>query len=63
MEINESLRLKLAKAAEVRGYSSPQQLLEEILERELASPDFGASDAEIAQKMEQLGYLDYGRDI
>ena len=63
MEINDNLRLKLAKAAEIRGYSSPQQFLEDVLERELARPDCGASDQEITQKMEQLGYLDFGRDI
>jgi len=63
MEINEDLRLKLVKAAEIRGYGSPQQFLEDVLERELAKPGFGVSDQEITQKMEQLGYLDYGRDI
>ncbi|PWU07792.1 MAG: hypothetical protein C5B51_09035 [Terriglobia bacterium] len=63
VEINENLWTRLVKFAELKGHASPQQFIEETLERELAQPDGAVSDQEITHKMEQLGYLDFGRDI
>ena len=62
IEFSESLWSRLVKSAERRGYTSPQKYVADVIEREVAKDDT-ISDAEIAQKMEDLGYLDHGRDI
>jgi hypothetical protein len=63
IELDESLWLRVVKSAECQGYSSPQQFIAEVLERELAKAPTGVSDQEVTRKMEELGYLDFGRDI
>jgi hypothetical protein len=62
IEFSENLWSRLVKSAERRGYASPQKYVTDVIEREVAKDD-GSSDAEIAVKMQDLGYLDYGRDI
>jgi hypothetical protein len=63
IELDENLWLRVVKSAEYQGYSSPQQFIAEVLERELAKAPVSVSDQEVTRKMEELGYLDYGRDI
>jgi hypothetical protein len=63
IELDENLWLRVVKSAECQGYSSPQQFIAEVLERELAKAPAGVSDQEVTRKMEELGYLDFGRDI
>jgi len=62
IEFSENLWSRLVKSAERRGYTSPQKYVADVIEREVAKDD-SVSDAEIAQKMGDLGYLDHGRDI
>ena len=62
IELSESLWGRAVEAAQARGYASVQQFVSDLIERELANQD-SASNAEIARKMEDLGYLDYGLDI
>jgi hypothetical protein len=35
----------------------------DVLEKALAQPATTVSDQEVTRKMEELGYLDFGRDI
>ncbi len=63
IELDENLWLRVVKSAEYQGYSSPQQFIAEVLERELAKEPASVSDQEVTRKMEELGYLDFGRDI
>ena len=63
IELDENLWLRVVKSAEYQGYSSPQQFIAEVLEQELAKAPAGVSDQEVTRKMEELGYLDFGRDI
>ena len=63
IEISSDLWTRVVEAAQARGFSSPQQFVTELIERELAKEQAAPSDAEITQKMEELGYLDFGRDI
>ena len=63
IELDENLWLRVVKSAECQGYSSPQQFVAEVLEREVAKAPGGVSDQEVTRKMEELGYLDFGRDI
>jgi hypothetical protein len=63
IELDENLWLRVVKSAEYQGYSSPQKFIAEVLERELVKAPADVSDQEVTRKMEELGYLDFGRDI
>jgi len=49
---------KVKKCAEIAGYSSPQEFVEHVLEKELARLEEAQSDEEIARKLQGLGYLE-----
>jgi metal-responsive CopG/Arc/MetJ family transcriptional regulator len=63
IKLNKELMEKVKKCADAAGYSSPQEFVEHVLERELAKVESSASDEEIAKKLQGLGYLDAGLDI
>ena len=63
IKLNKELFEKVKKCADAAGYSSPQEFVEHVLERELAKVESSASDEEIAKKLQGLGYLDAGLDI
>ena len=63
IKLNKELMEKVKKCADAAGYSSPQEFVEHVLERELAKVESYASDEEIAKKLQGLGYLDAGLDI
>jgi hypothetical protein len=63
IKLNKALFEKVKKCADAAGYSSPQEFVEHVLERELAKVESSASDEEIAKKLQGLGYLDAGLDI
>ena len=59
IKLNKDLWAKVKKCADAAGYSSPQEFVEHVLEKELAKVETaGASDEEIAKKLQGLGYLD-----
>jgi hypothetical protein len=58
IKLNKVLWAKVKKCADAGGYSSPQEFVEHVLERELARIETSASDEEIAKKLQGLGYLD-----
>jgi hypothetical protein len=58
IKLNKALWAKVKKCAEAGGYSSPQEFVEHVLERELAKLDTSASPEEIAKKLQGLGYID-----
>ncbi len=49
---------RVKQCAKAGGYSSPEEFVEHVLERELAKLDDAQSDEEIARKLKGLGYLD-----
>jgi hypothetical protein len=63
VEFTATLWARLVEAAQARGYTSAQHFVTDLIERELNRSESPTSDAEIARKMEDLGYLDFGRDI
>jgi metal-responsive CopG/Arc/MetJ family transcriptional regulator len=63
IKLNKELMEKVKKCADAAGYSSPEEFVEHILERELAKVESSASDEEIAKKLQGLGYIDAGLDI
>ena len=58
IKLNKALWAKVKKCAEAGGYSSPQEFVEHLLEKELAKLDTSASPEEIARKLQGLGYID-----
>ena len=40
------------------GYSTPEEFVEHVLERELAKLEDAGSDEEIVKKLQGLGYID-----
>ena len=59
IKLNKDLWSKVKKCADAAGYSSPQEFVEHVLEKELVKVETaGASDEEIAKKLQGLGYLD-----
>lgn len=58
IKLDKNLMDRLEKAAEVAGYSSVDEFVVHILEKELSRiDDGGASDEEIKKRLEGLGYI------
>lgn len=61
---NPTIKLKKAtwqrvkKCSDAAGYSSPEEFVEHVLERELAKLEDAESDEEIVKKLQGLGYLE-----
>jgi metal-responsive CopG/Arc/MetJ family transcriptional regulator len=58
IKINKELWAKVKKCSEAGGYSSPEEFVEHVLEKELAAFEESESDEEIARKLKGLGYLE-----
>jgi len=58
VKINKVLCAKVKACAKSGGYSSADEFVEHVLEKELASFQEAESDEEIIRKMKGLGYLD-----
>ena len=58
IKLNKALWGRVKQCAEAGGYDSPEAFIEHVLERELAKLEPGASDDDIARKLQGLGYLD-----
>ena len=58
LKIDKELLAKLKKVAGIAGYSSVDEFIVHILEREVSKiDDDSASDEEIKKKLEGLGYI------
>lgn len=49
---------RVKRCSEAAGYSSPEEFVEHIIERELAKLEDAESDEEIVKKLKGLGYLE-----
>jgi hypothetical protein len=58
IKLNKDLWERIKKCAGAAGYSSPEEFVEHILERELAKLEDAGSDEEIVKKLQGLGYID-----
>jgi hypothetical protein len=58
IKLNKALWAKVKKCSEAAGYSSPEEFVEHLLEKELAKIETSSSDDEIVKKLQGLGYLD-----
>ena len=49
---------RVKRCSEAAGYSSPEEFVQHILEKELAKLEEAESDTEIVKKLQGLGYLE-----
>jgi hypothetical protein len=57
VKLDKELYERIKKAAELGGYSSVDEFVMHVMEKELAQIDDGASDEEIKKRLEGLGYI------
>lgn len=57
IKLEKGLFERIKTVAKVSGYSSPDEFVAHVLEKELAGIDDGASEEEIKKKLEGLGYI------
>ncbi len=58
IKLKKELLARVKKVAEAGGYSSPEEFIEHVLEKEMAKLEDAQSDAEIVRKLKGLGYID-----
>lgn len=58
VKLKKDLLTKIAKVAAAGGYSSPEEFIVHVLEREIAKLEDAQSDEEIVKKLKGLGYID-----
>jgi metal-responsive CopG/Arc/MetJ family transcriptional regulator len=58
IKLDRNLLARVKRCSAAAGYSSPEEFVEHVLERELAKVEDAASDEEIVKKLKGLGYLD-----
>ena len=49
---------RVKRCASAAGYSSPNEFIQHVLERELEKLEGAQSDEEIVKKLQGLGYID-----
>ncbi len=57
IKLEKDLLDRLQKASDLVGYSSVNEFIVHVLEKELSTIEDGASDEEIKKKLEGLGYI------
>jgi metal-responsive CopG/Arc/MetJ family transcriptional regulator len=60
IELDKALFAKVKEHAEANGYSSPDEFVKHLIERELSQA--GGTEEDPA-KLKGIGYIDFGRDI
>lgn len=58
IKLDKDLFQRVKRCAEVAGYSSAEEFVRHVLERELSKIEDGESDEEIAKKLQGLGYIE-----
>jgi hypothetical protein len=58
VKLNKNLWSRIKRVSGAAGYSSPEEFVEHVLEREIAKLDTAESDEQIVEKLKGLGYLD-----
>jgi hypothetical protein len=58
IKLSKELSRRVEQCARAGGYSSPEEFVEHVLERELARLGDAQSDDEIVKKLKGLGYID-----
>jgi hypothetical protein len=58
VKLNKALCQRAARVAEHAGYSSVEEFLEHVLEKEMANFEESDSKEEVVKKLKGLGYLE-----
>ena len=58
IKLDKGMMTRIRKVSEAAGYSSPEEFIVHILERELAKLEDAECNEEIVKKLKGLGYLD-----
>jgi len=58
IKVSKNLWERVKKVAAAGGYSSPEEFVVHVLEKELAKIEEAGSDEEIVKKLKGLGYLE-----
>ncbi len=58
IKIDTHLYDRVKKIAEAAGYTSPQEFVVHVLEKELAKLESVDSDADVTERLKGLGYLE-----
>jgi hypothetical protein len=58
LKFDKDLIERIKRCSELAGYSSPEEFVQHIVEKELARLEDSESDEEIIKKMKGLGYLE-----
>ena len=58
VKLEKNLWERVKRCSEAAGYSSPEEFLEHVVQKELAKLEDAESDEEIVKKLKGLGYLD-----
>ena len=58
IKLNKDLWAKVQKVAMAAGYSSPEEFVEHVLEREVAKLEDAQTDEEVVRRLKGLGYID-----
>jgi metal-responsive CopG/Arc/MetJ family transcriptional regulator len=58
IKLNSDLWQRVEQHARKAGYSSPEEFVEHVLEKELARQEEEESEKEVEQRLKGLGYLD-----
>jgi len=58
IKLNKDLWARVKRCSDAAGYSSAEEFIEHILEKELSKIEETASDEEIVRKLQGLGYID-----
>ena len=58
LKIDANLYDRVKKVAEVAGYSSPDEFMIHIIEKELSKLETSADEQEITERLRGLGYIE-----
>ena len=58
IKMDSHLYERIKKVAEKAGYSSPEEFMIHIIERELATLESAESDEEVTERLKGLGYIE-----
>jgi metal-responsive CopG/Arc/MetJ family transcriptional regulator len=58
IKLNDDLWAKVNKVAMAAGYSSPEEFVEHVLQREIAKLEDAQTDQDIVARLKGLGYID-----
>jgi hypothetical protein len=58
VKLKKGIWQRVKRCSEAAGYSSPDEFVEHVLEKELVKLEDAESDADIVRKLQGLGYLE-----